>query len=150
MRQDFLVLGTILLLTAVGITLNSWSAVVDLGARQRAFDEVRVGMTVPEVEAIMGSRGEQQLRFISGPPKYWAEVGVPLTYRWEDADTIMDVTFQGPRGTPPAVVSRKQERKESPDLVKVWLLRVALLILCAFGFGLVARGLLRREPPPSA
>jgi hypothetical protein len=107
-----------------------WPTVVDLSARQRAYDAIQPGMTQLEVERLMRGSGELQFNKISGDPCYhaeqWKKYGYPHLYTWEDTYTTVFVTFQAPDPNPPVVVGVGRTPKAHPALNSLLFWRIEL------------------------
>lgn len=144
---------TALLVTVVAAALTGvkWDTAVDLSARQRAYDQIQHGMTLREVESLMGWPGEMQFIKVSGDPDHharqWKEHGFPHRYKWEDAYTTVVVDFRAPEPNPPVVAWVWRETKRKPELGGVWRWRAVLCALWLLAFYLLVLGLLTPNSP---
>ncbi len=146
------ILNALVVLLIVGVFSGLWwDTVIDLDARQRAYDRIVPGMTLSQVEWLMRGRGETQFLKISGDPDYhsrqWKLHGVPRIYKWEDAYATIVVEFQAPEPNPPRVVRLWRETRDPPKLDGVWRCRFGLSFFWLLGFSLLTRGLLTAKPP---
>ena len=148
MRWGPILVGLGMLAASTGISVAVWETLLNPRVVEKV-GRLNVGMTVREVEAIFGGEGTSQVRYISGDLRWWKEVGFPKTYRWEDVYTTIDITFQGPRGTTPALVEFRLARKDQPDLTGLWVSRIGLPLLALGGFGLLIFGLCSRPVKPA-
>lgn len=148
MRRVLMLVGAALVATAVGITLAAWNTVVDPGARQRTFDQIRVGMTDREVVALLG---EGQFRSFRGPGSFGPGQPVPASARtcfaetrWDDAHAIVDVEFQN------GVVTRiTRSPKGPPEYETLQVSRDRLAHLALGGVCLLALGLCMSPTRPA-
>jgi len=113
-------------------------------------ERIQPGMTLRQVQSLMRDSGKPQFLVVSGDPEglqsIWTQYGFPRRYRWEDASTMADVTFQAPEPKTPVVVSivRKPKATAGTDELQPWRLFLALFILLGLVFAI--RGLLTAKP----
>jgi hypothetical protein len=142
-----------LLVTSV-LTYVWWPTVVDLSARQRAYDAIQPGMTLGEVERLMRGSGKVGFVKVSGPPEYhaqqWKLHGFPQIYTWEDAYTEVTVRFQAPEPNPPVVVSVSRSPKARPDLNSLLFWRIVLGLFWLVTLMLLLWAALTPKPTTSA
>jgi hypothetical protein len=151
MRREPIAFGLGLVATAVGITVAIWDTHLDPQFAERA-DELNTGMTHAEVSAVMGSRGEEEGVFVSGPPKYWArhfQENDLFTRRWEDPEATVKVHFSGPKGRATAT-SISCVRKAHPNHGAVWATGILLSLPALGGVVLVVFGLCVRSSQSAA
>jgi hypothetical protein len=117
--------------------------VTDPNSQRLPHRQIAHGMKLPEVEAILGCKGEPQGGFITGSMDYWAKHEY-YKHRWEDPYTTIDVSFQGPRGAA-TVVHIDRRAKNPPDLVRIWRLPIGLALLALTGVSCVVHGLRPRN-----
>ncbi|MCE9561082.1 MAG: hypothetical protein K8U57_03405 [Planctomycetes bacterium] len=143
MRKGRIRSGMALLLITGVLAVVYWDTVIDLSARPRAAARIQIGMSLQEVEAIMGSKGESPSFDIIGASKRW---------RWEDAYTAIDVHFntRSPKESQPllsyVVIAVVQQEKQPPELGRLWLQRSGFYLLALVGVGFLVRGLLTPKP----
>jgi hypothetical protein len=149
MRWVQVALGSGLILTACAITLDSWSTVVDLDARHRAYDRIGYGMTLQQVRAILGPSDSGRI-LGTGSVKPGSEMGAPMIYeyRWEDTYASIDVRFWGSSvaSDNDRVTEIVRQMKSPPDLVALRCVRLSLLLLALSGLALLLAGLFRSRP----
>lgn len=146
MRRKRIGSGLAILVVAGALALYWWDTVIDLDARQRAYDRIRPGMTLAQVEWVMGGPGEPQFVLTSGQPEHWPRGSPGSRYSWDDAYTAVTVRFSSTQTGDGCVQSISRGSKDRPELGWLWFRRVALLLLAAQGIRLVRRGL--RTPKP--
>jgi hypothetical protein len=152
MRWPWVLGGIGLLIAAAGSCVAFRTAVFDPESRRLPHAQLKVGMTLPEVQAAMSDsgasaprRGEPQPVFVTGSMSYW-EKNEYFKHRWEDPYTRVDVTFQGPKGAA-TVIHIEPRSKEQPDVATIWFPRIGLLAVTVTGLVFIARG--RRQGEPS-
>jgi len=158
MRRARIRNSLIVLLVAGCLTGLWWDTVIDLDARQRAYDRIQPGMTLSEVERLMRWQGQPWPIPFHGDPDSPRDPksGYELAYRWEDARTEVTVRFRKyPEQTP--FVSRVwREPKKTPDLNLLLFWRVVIACFWLLSLTLLIRGLLTAKPgaalnsPPSS
>jgi len=150
MRQARIRNSLIVLLVAGCLTGLWWDTVIDPSARERSYDRIESGMTIPQVERLMRWPGEQPPMKICGDMDYHAQqfkqYGTPHLYRWEDAYSTVFVTFRAPAPNEPVVVSKGRTLKDPPDLDALLRWRLTLCFFWLLSLGLLLRGLLTPRP----
>ena len=149
MTWERCIIGFVLLTSTAKFLITVWDPVINPPV-PAPWDhrKVRKGMTLAEVETVMGGEGKPQIVYISGSLNYWREHDY-FKHRWEDAFTTVDVSFQGPNGHA-TVVDIETRPKPPPEPVDLWVPRIVFALLALLGLWLMATGLLSRPRPPAA
>jgi hypothetical protein len=133
------------LLTAVGlISVGLWEEIVDRKSQRLQHRQIATGMSLGEVETILGGKGKPQVLF-SRPPDCFK-------HRWEDPYTTIDISFQAPSGAArgaAAVCGVEVQVKNPPDFTTIRTTCTILLLSTLLGFVFVVCGLWPRKPGES-
>jgi len=109
-------------------------------ARHEAYAQVKLGMTLPEVEALLGGEGQFQIVYSAGSLQY-LNAHSYFKRRWGEGPLAMDVTFWWPRDRPVVVGIEGQ-----PTTAAVWCVRASPLLLAGFYLKLILLGFFRALP----
>ncbi len=140
MRRARIRVALVMLLITGVLTGLWWDTLVDQTARQRAFDRIKPGMTIPQVERVMRWSGGLHI-------EQTAKYGRSPIYRWEDAYSTVAVTFSWPVfQDEPVVIDKSLERKDPLDLGRLLRRRFILFTLWLLGLALLVRGMLTPKP----
>jgi hypothetical protein len=142
MRWCSTVVGIVYLALPTVLSMGFWDTLIDPSV-ELAYARIQLGMTLPEVEAIMGKVGQPQRFCIYGPRDYMRTHSFFIN-RWDDAFTAVNIVFSGPSGRPTASHIEKMTPTPSVRLQR-WGSRAGLLVLALIGVRLVARGLWPRR-----
>jgi hypothetical protein len=98
MSRRVYLLGVGLALVALALAFTDWALSLRPGITAANIKRIRPGMTVTEVEALLGQRGGRYFPE-DPPPAVWVWVG-PTRSVWvstDDADRVVEVTVWQPR-----------------------------------------------------
>jgi hypothetical protein len=135
MRRVRFGVGAVLLVAAIWIGADYWRTVGPPRAAERAR-QLRVGMPFDKAVTVMGSPGEVEFLTMSGDVRYWATRDFGGR-RWEDGYALVSVHYDGPKGQPAVTYVDIRERATDLALLDLWLARLALLGVAAFGLCLI-------------